>query len=794
MGTLTKNGVENVEKATFDTSWWYRTEFLFPELKPSQHVFLDFEGLSYSANIWLNGQLLASRDTIYGPFRQFSFDITSLLEDKNVLAVEIFKAQAGDPNIGFVDWNPRPEDENRGLFREVKLHITGDVRMQNTCVRSDVNTETLEEAELTIQTGLENLSNQPVSGKLVGKIENHSFAFPVVLQPGEKKTITLTPNEIKNLHITRPRLWWCNGLGNPELYTLDLAFEKDDTISAKQQTTFGIRKIETYFTEKGHRGFKLNGKEILIKGAGWTDDIYLRDTPETNEMQVQYVKDMNLNLIRFENIWGTSQNIYDLCDRYGILAMVGWSCQWEWQEYFGKPCDGRYGCITSEKDINLIAQSFQNQVVWLRNHPAIMAWLVGSDMLPCPALEQKYLDILQQTDDRPCVMSAGMYSSELTGSTGMKMYGPYEYVGPNYWYIDTLHGGAYGFNTETGIGAQLPVKESIQKMFPADELWPINENWNAHCTVSKTAMNSLHTLTEVMNHKYGEAKNLDDYLQKADVLNYDGTRAMFEAFRANRSQSTGVVQWMLNSAWPSLYWQLYDYYKIPTAAYYAVKKANAPQQLIYNPKENAIYAVNEALNDFSNAQAIIRLYSTNSGLLYEEKIPVSVPAGTSKKIVELPTANQDAFLSLQIVDKKQNLLADNFYCLSAKQDEYDWANTNWVHTPLKSYADFRYLENLPEAELKIHFVKNETKGVSPIILEIINTSPVIAYFIQFKLKDETGEMLYPVFWSDNYISLFPGEKRIINCHWDEVVLKYKQAQLFIKGWNFTENSIPVPQE
>lgn len=118
---------------------------------------------------------------------------------------------------------------------------------------------------------------------------------------------------------------------------------------------------------------------------------------------------------------------------------------------------------------------------------------------------------------------------------------------------------------------------------------------NLHCTAATECMNTLDILYEVAERRYGKITSLDDFLKKADLLNYEGTRAMFEAFRANIPQATGIVQWMLNSAWPSLYWQLYDYYKVPTAAYYSVKKSNCPKQLIYDYGKKVVVAVNESL-------------------------------------------------------------------------------------------------------------------------------------------------------------------------------------------------------
>lgn len=790
MGVLTENGLykdlfigtnyKSADRTPFDSPWWYRTTFKLPDLT-GKHVALQFDGLSYRANIWFNGQLVAPKEEVYGPFCRFSFDITDMAKEDNVLAVEIFRAHEGEPNIGFVDWNPRPLDENMGLFREVKLNITGAVEMKNTWVKSVVNTETLKQASLNIETELKNLSESPIEGQLMGEIESIKFNIPVKLAGKETKAIQITPEQVKELSIQNPRLWWSCDLGNPELYELKLKFITSGRTSSEENITFGIRQIDTYFTDEGHKGFILNGKKVLIKGAGWTDDIFLRDTPESNERQVKYVKDMNLNTIRFENIWGTSRNIYELCDKYGIMALIGWSCQWEWENYFGKP-DDDFGCIRTEHDMNLLTRFLHDQVLWLRNQPSIIAFYGGSDKLLHPELEKKYMELLPKIYDRPYIGSAKTMTSTVTGPTGMKMYGPYEYVGPNYWFIDTQYGGAYGFNTETGPGAQLPVYESIIKMVPKDQLWPISEAWNYHCTTSTTAMNNLDVLTKTMNAKYGKADNIEDYLRKADLISYESTKSMFEAFRVNKPQATGLIQWMLNSAWPSMYWQLYDYYGIPNSAYYGVKTANNLCQLIYNYKDNGIYAVNETLSDAQNLKAVIRTYSIHSKLLVEKELEISIASNSSKKIFDIDNSQKNTFVSLRLF-KGNEQVADNFYVLSSKKDTYDWDKTDWVNTPMTGYADFKELATVSEADVKLNTTTGTKNGYPTVKVELKNNSNVIAFFVNLKLKSAEGEILFPVYWSDNYVSILPGETKILECRIEDKNSDISTSQISIEGWN-----------
>lgn len=795
MGTLTANGLysdlfvgRNYEEASrepFDVPWWYRTAFRLDPLAEDRRAVIEFDGISYRADIWLNGNLVAPKEEAYGTYRRLWYDITEYVGEDNVLAVEVFRAREGEPNIGFVDWNPRPLDENMGIFRPVRVTVTGGVAMRDTWVRTDVDPEPPGEAQLTIQTDLYNLTDREVSGRLAGRIEERGFSVPVTLAPGEKRTVAITPGQSPALRIRDPRLWWSHDQGTPELYELDLRFETCGRVSARDKVAFGIRSVGDYFTEDGHRGFTLNGRKVLILGGGWADDIFLADTPERNELQVRYVRDMGLNAIRFEGIWGNSRNIYELCDRYGIMALAGWSCHWEWEEYAGAPEDG-FGTISSEHDMDLAVRYLDDQVRWLRNSPSIVAWYVGSDKLPRPALERRYRALLEEIDPtRPCVGSATEAHSEVSGPVGMKMRGPYEYVSPVYWFADTRYGGAFGFNTETGPGPQFPTRESIERMIHPDSLWPLSAEWDYHTTAGKHAFNNLDVINRAMDAKYGPPRDLDDYLRKGQLMNYEATRSMFEAFRLNRGKATGVVQWMLDSAWPSVFWQLYDWYMVPVPAYYGVKNANKPLQLIYDYADNCVYAVN-GTRAAESLTAVVEGWSPAGAKLFERKVAVDVPADASAKAVEVDNSAPNTLLWLGLY-RNGEPIAGNFYVLSSRGDVYAWDETDWVGTPIESYADFTGLQDMPPAALRYN-VKKEGNGLR---VDVENTSGVPALFVELLAKDPAGAIVVPSFWNDNYVSIPPGGRRTIECGFDTPDIEARAAALQVKGWNVPRESIPL---
>ena len=768
MGTLVENGeypkllerdnYKKYDNSRFLVPWFFRKSFRLDGLKEHEHVRLLFEGLNYSANIYLNGQLVASHDTVQGPFSTFAIDVTATVKEENTLVVETFKCKPGDYNIGFVDWNPRPIDESMGIVRPVKVQRCGDVVIDYPRVCSHVNLNTLKEAWLDVEAQLCNLSNHEVSGQLVCSFEGQQCALPVRLQAGQRRTVRLDENELAALHVVNPRLWWCYTMGSPEMYSLSLAFVTDQAESDTKEVRFGIREVGSYFTKEGYRGFTLNGRRIQILGAGWTDDIFLRDDAERYDRQLELVKQMNLNTVRLEGFWGTSQALYDLCDEKGILLFAGWSCFWEWENYLGKPCDDIYGGILTDEDARLIAREYDDQLRYLRNHPSIIAWFVGSDKLPIPPLEYHYEWARKTIDDRPYITSAKQLESTISGTSGTKMAGPYEYVAPAYWYSEEAPGGAFGFNTETGIGAQLPVKESLQQML-GNDLWPLDSVADYLCTSAAEAFNKLDVLKETVNNRYGQADNINDFLRKANMVNYDGTKAMFEAFRYNSPKATALIQWMLNAARPSLYWQLYDHYLRPNAAFYGVKKACQPIQLVYNHLTRDVRAVNCTLAPVT-ITATMKIYGLSGTILGSQEVTLTVPSMGSVKAFEpitLSEINGYLFLSCQTDGKT---IAENEYALTMTDDFFDWPKSDWTGTPMLKHADLKGIGAQQPVRCKTQVKEIQGRQVK---LTVSNPSDKVAYMLRIVLKDKKGKLIDGVTFSDNYISIKPKGEKTVTC-------------------------------
>lgn len=796
--------MKSVDKEQFKKPWWYRTSIKLSADDLNKSLSLRFKGINYRANLWINGKKVVGKDKFAGAFRMFTFKINDyVIEGENIIALETWQRADGEYSIGFVDWNPLPPDRNMGIFRDVLLEVNGGVKIRSPFVQAEVDKATLNAADLTICAELENNTAKDITGTLKVNFELGQLEKKISLKAGETLSCKFTPEEYGQLKVNNVKLWWPNGMGDPNLYNMHLAFIAGKHVVDQVSSRYGIREIESYLDENKNRAYKVNGKFVLIKGGGWVDDLLLQDTKETVKAQLDYVKHMNLNTIRLEGFWGKDDVLYDLCDEYGILIMVGWSCEWEWEEYLHKPVHPKYGGATSKEDVDLLAAYWKDQLLWLRGHASVFTWMLGSDKLPKPELEQKYVDLFNKYDNsRPYVTSAGGVGSDqsvigdaelvsdLSGPTGMKMLGPYAYTPPVYWFTNTNLGGAYGFNTETCPGPNISPLSSLKRMMPADKIWPRNkEYWEFHS--GRNVFTTLDRFVTAMDARYGKSTSIEDFAFKAQIMNYELMRPMFESFTANKPNSTGLIQWMLNSAWPEMYWQLYDSYLQPNGAFYAVRKAGNRVHAIYVYGKDKIYLANNHMEEAKNLNVKIKVYDINSKEIFAEEWKGDIAGNTSKKILDLAKPKKLSgvwFLDMHTYDENDNEIDNSFYWLSTKADELDYKageKLDWqYYTPSKAYADFSALSKLPKVKLSYDYKYEETKGTGNISLRVKNPSGSIAFFIYFDLVDsKTGKPILPIFWDDNYVSLLPGEERTFSGHFLLDDTKGGRPSIKVKAWN-----------
>ncbi len=741
----------------FASSWWYRTEFRVPESYAGRRVWLNFDGINYRANVWLNGKKIADSKEVAGPFRTFQFDVTDALvrDGANVLAVETFAPTERDLGITFVDWNPQPPDKNMGIWRPVYLTASGPVSVRYPSVSTKFADDALSRADLTVVADLRNASDRPVEGVLSGTIGDLKVEQKVTLAAGESRTVRFAPEQFPQLRVESPKVWWPAPHGPQTLQTVAVSFSVDGKVSDEASARFGIREVTSELTPAGHRLFRVNRKPILIRGAGWAPDMMLRDpSPERLRTELEYVRDMNLNTVRLEGKM-QSDAFYDLCDEMGILVMAGWCCcdHWEmWDKW--KP-----------GDLEVAAACTRSQITRMRSHPSVFVWLNASDMPAPPDVEREYNRQLEAAAwPNPVVSNATAESTPVSGPSGVKMNGPYDYVVPSYWTRDKKLGGAFGFATEIGPGPAIPTVGSLRKMLPKDRLWPKNEVWSFHAGGSE--FKNLDRFDKAMAEIYGPPKGLEDYVQKAQAMAYDGERSMFEAYSANKYTSTGVIQWMLNNAWPSTIWHLYDYYLQPGAGYYATKKACEPLHILFAYDDRGVVVVNSLYRAAPGLKASARVYDFDLKETFAKEATVDAGEDASVRAFEIPAealrGSPVHFVRLELVDAAGAVVSTNFYWLPARYAEMAWDKTTFVNTPIKTYEDLRRLADLPRTKLEASSRLEQSGGEDRAVVTLRNPSKHIAFQVHVSVSAGEGkEEVAPIFWDDNYVTLMPGEARTL---------------------------------
>jgi len=777
------------QDSPFLVPWWYRKQFTLPEDYKGKTVWLNFGGINYRANIWLNGRQIANKDEVAGAWRTYEFNITDAAKPgaTNVLAVEVFSPTENDLAITFVDWNPAPPDKNMGLWRGVEISASGPVALRYPTVVSTVDSPANDKAHLTITALLKNGTNQPVKGTLRARTAKVEVSEEVELAPGESKDAVFTPEQFPQLNLENPRLWWPAQMGNPELYPLQMEFTVAGRISDSSHTQFGIRQVTSEINSADHRVFSINGKRILIRGGGWSPDMMLRENSQRLRDEFRYVRDMGLNTIRLEGKLEIEE-FFDLADRQGILVMAGWCCCDHWEHWPNwKP-----------EDFKIAEQSLRDQIYRLRSHPSLVMWLNGSDNPPPPDVEQTYLRVEKDLLwPNPVVSSATGKLAGFSGESGVKMTGPYEYVAPGYWQQDRTApdsanrcnpggcGGAYGFNTETSMGPAVPPAESIEAMLPKEHWWPIDDFWNYHA--GGGSFKDLHVFTEALNARFGPAASLEDYTFKSQLQAYEGVRAMYEAYSRNKYTSTGVIQWMLNNAWPSMIWHLYDFYLRPGGGYFGAKRAMEPLHPVYGYDDHSIWVVSSQYEDAKGLKLTAKLINLDASEKYFQQLTVNAPADSTSKVLTLPAVeglSPTYFLVLRLEDSAGKVAGSNFYWLSTRPETIDWEKSNWYTTPTASYADYTALAQLPRVKVKVSG-RTERLGEYAIThVSLENPSKSLAFFIRLKVeKGNGGEEILPVLWQDNYISLLPGEKRELTATYRASELGAAEPAVKVSGWN-----------
>jgi exo-1,4-beta-D-glucosaminidase len=768
--------------------WWYRTEFAAPaKTEKDGRVWLHFGGINYRADIWVNGHQVADKTAVAGAYRTYDLDVTDYVNHStvNVLAVETFAPTEKDLGINWVDWNPAPPDKDMGLWGAVDLETTGPVTVRSPMVATHFEDDSLNVADLTVYAELHNATGHSVKGEVLGSAAGVKFEQPVELAANESRTVAFAPEQFAQLKVRDPKVWWPWQMGDPHLERVTVSFSSEGQVTDERSVDFGIREITSELTTNGSRLFRVNGKPILIRGGGWSQDMLLRTNEKRLRDQFRLVRDLGLNTIRLEGKLDT-EDFFHQADENGVLVLLGWCCCDHWEHWRDWTPD----------DLEIAKASLRSQMLRLRQHASLLVWLNGSDNPPPANVEKDYLQVESDTHwPNPILSSATERPTTVTGETGVKMSGPYDYVEPSYWYVATHYGGAVGFNTETSPGPAISSLASRKKYLPDPEAWPPSANWTYHNGGGE--FTNLKVFGDAMNAIYAKPNSAADFERLAQTMEYDSERAMFEAYSKNKYTSTGVIQWMLNNAWPSMIWHLYDYNLDADGGYFGAKKACEPLHIQYSYDDRSIVVVNSTYKPAAGLVASVVVRGLKWNQLFSAQKTINAQSDSSQRTIEIPDsiftdAERIFFIDLTLKDSSGRLVSRNFYWVPGTLTTFDWDGTDYTHTPAERYEDLSALTTLPSAAVTARAEIDNTPTGRKITLHLDNTASGLAFQVNAAVRTATGDLIAPVYWSENWIELGPGESETLTALLPEDAPASPVIQ--VAGWNVAAISVtPTPE-
>jgi len=767
------NRPEIIPESLVHTSYWYRTEIVIPKSYKNRRVWLNFDGINYSAEIWVNGVQVG---TTRGAFIRGNFDITQHVEPGQKAVVALLVSPQPHPGvphehtirdgvgpnggitaidgptflctIGW-DWIPAIRDRDTGIWQKVYLSATGPVTIEDPLVTTDLPLPKTDSSDVTVEATLTNLSDQPQKGIVRGTIENIQFSRTAELAPHSTQPITFDAKNTPGLHLEHPRLWWPNGYGEQNMYHLHLEFTTGQTVSDAQDVNFGVRKITYSVPGVETLTISVNGVPVFIRGGDWGLDEGLKRIPlDRLETEIKLHKLANLNLIRNWVGQSTGEDFYELCDKYGILV---------WDEFFQpNPGDG-----PDPDDLKTYIANVRDKILRFRNHPSIVLWCARNEGDPPPEIDAALRAVLAELEP------SRRYQPSSTDGAGVRSHGPYSWREPRKFYeINDDY-----FKTETG-SVSVPTLESIHGMMPEKDWETIDDAWAEHDFAKGNS--GADKYPEEIAARYGGIRNLADFVRKAQLANYEAFRAMYEGRNAMLFHpNTAIITWMSNPAQPSFVWQVYHYDLEPMSSYFAVMHAGEMVHIQFNESTSAmgghVQVINNRPEPVADAVAHVAVYNLDGSLAYEHemKLTAEPDAATDLGPIDFPaTVSAVHFVKLELRDKTGQLLSSNFY---------------WHPQPDRQ-DDLTALNQLPMVTLTATVRRDNNEQLS---VTLNNPGPNIALMAHVQLRHKSGKRVLPVYYSDNYVSLVPGEGTTITVGAELGDDVPEQVLVLVDGWNVT---------
>jgi hypothetical protein len=599
-------------------------------------------------------------------------------------------------------------------------------------------------ADLSVRMELRNDSGTGQSGKIVGSIGNLTFEQAVELGPGETRALSFDKNTFPVLSFRNPRLWWPSGYGAQPLEKLELRFEQQGKVSDKRTVTFGIRKLEHKVVEN-ILTLSVNDTRILIRGGNWgMAEGMLACDAAGYELRVRLHRDANFNMVRNWVGMEGREAFYDACDRHGILI---------WDDFWlANPVDG-----PNPTDSELFLANARDRIRRTRKHPSLALYCGRNEGNPPAELEAGLRRALGELDTTRHYIP---HSAAGTVTGG----GPYDVRDVAWYFVNrgkTLH-------SELGIVAVPPV-ESMREMMPPENLWPINDMWAIHNY--QTPRCDLYT--QRIKDRYGEPSGIEDYCRKAQMVNIESAKAMFECLQAR--QGSGILLWMSQAAWPSLICQLYDHYFEMTGAYFGAKCGCEPVHILWDSHADVVKVANNTAQGTGSLTARMRVLSMDGKELDAKSAALDVAPTSVADVfpIKRPAENGVFFVKLTL-EKAGKAISENFY----------WSSLEG--------GSCKALNTLPKVQLTARARRSQAGGSLRFTVSLSNSTPTVAPAVRLKMQRAgSGQRVLPVFYSDNYFGLLPGENKTVTLELPAESLAGGAPEIMLEGWNIQPQRVPM---
>lgn len=797
-------------------AYWYKTSFAIPATDKGQLFQLIFKGINYRADVWLNGKLIVDSSQLVGMFAEFDLNVSKAIKagEENILAVKIYPLdfpglpahpqldalgdfyENGGPtgdigknvtmlcSVGW-DWMPEIRDRNMGIWQSVYLRTTGYVVVQQPKITTTLLSSTdTNSANINIQLTLANYGNEAQQGKLNITISPETFtgnsfslSQNISLKADEQKKVEFTSAQFKQLIVQHPHLWWPHGYGKADLYRIRLQYVSGNKVSDDTSFVFGIRTVDSkYSTVNGwsKRDFYVNGKRIHLVGGAWVPDMMLHEDSLRFAQELLLCKNANTNLVR---IWGGGvappDPFFEVTDRLGLLV---WEDFWITGDTHGE----FKGSKAYPYQGNVYVNNVISTIYRLRNHPSLLVWTGGNEGHARKELYDAMRDNVALLDGTrpfiPCSSGFAHLPKDWNASWpdnqpgGVYSGGPYKWEDPNFYYTKINEGKDWLFKDETGIPSQVPY-ETLAKNIPdlvhdTTLPYPFNNSWGYHDACSGNGHYDLYYYE--MIKRLGAPTDLKNFSDKMQIMNADGYRGIFEAAGHKLNDNGGVLLWKLNPAFPSVIWQIFDYYLAPNAGYYFMQSACEKLHVQLNLDDSVVAIINRTYHSQSNLVVDAAVYDINGKQLFQQKNKLNIGESEVKKTISLASIlskyTELSFVVLNLKDANGKLVSHNVYWF-AKNHQY------------------QSLKNINAAKVDVKIIKKETdKTNTKWTIQFSNPSKQMAFFVHPKLTEGNDE-IFPGYWSGNYFTLAPGESLTLDATYPNATIANKKIQLKLSGWN-----------